>query len=85
MKHCAIPECGGALYLARAYQVCAAPGAGLAALRQDLAAAERSIAAAYRELRQLRILDPVAGPPVPFEVTFERTTWDAYLAELKKL
>ncbi len=68
MKHCAIPECGGALYLARAYQVCAAPGAGLAALRQDLAAAERSIAAAYRELRQLRILDPVAGPPVPFEV-----------------
>jgi len=67
MKHCAIPECGGALYLARAYQMCTAPGGGLAMLRLDMAAAERTIAAAYRELRQLRILDPIDGPPVPFD------------------
>jgi hypothetical protein len=66
-KHHPLPECPGALYLARAYQLCAAPGAGLAALRHDIAAAERTIAAAYRELRQLRILDPISGPPVPFE------------------
>jgi len=67
MKHCAIPECGGALYLARAYQMCTAPGGGLAMLRLDMAASERTIAAAYRELRQLRILDPIDGPPVPFD------------------
>ena len=67
MKHCAIPECGGALYLARAYQNGTAPGGGLAMLRLDMAAAERTMAAAYRELRQLRILDPIAGPPMAFD------------------
>jgi hypothetical protein len=67
IKHQALPECAGAVALGFAYKNCAAPGGGLAALRHDIAAAERTIAAAYRELRQLRILDPVSGPPVPFE------------------
>ncbi len=67
IKHQALPECGGAVSLSFAYKNCAAPGGGLAMLRQDMAAAERTIAAAYRELRQLRILDPIAGPPMLFD------------------
>jgi hypothetical protein len=67
IKHQALPECAGAVALGFAYQNCTAPGGGFAALRQDMAAAERTIAAAYRELRQLRILDPIAGPPMAFD------------------
>jgi hypothetical protein len=67
IKHQALPECAGAVALGFAYKNCAAPGGGFAALRHDIAAAERTIAAAYRELRQLRILDPIAGPPMAFD------------------
>jgi hypothetical protein len=67
IKHQALPECSGAVALGFAYKNCAAPDGGFPPLRHDMAAAERSIAAAYRELRQLRILDPIAGPPIAFD------------------
>ncbi len=66
IQHEVLPACAGAVALARAYQAAAGPGGGLAGLRQDIAASERSIAACYRELKQLRSLDPFDRPPANF-------------------
>ena len=66
VQHEVLPSCTGALTVARAYQAAAGPGGGLASLRLEIAAAERSIAACYRELKQLRSFDPFDRPPVNF-------------------
>ena len=66
VQHEVLPACAGALTLARAYQAAAGPGGGLASLRLEIAAAERSIAACYRELKQLRSFDPFDRPPANF-------------------
>ncbi len=66
IHHEVLPACVGAVALSRAYQAAAGPGGGLAGLRQDIAASERSIAACYRELKQLRSLDPFDRPPANF-------------------
>ncbi len=66
IQHEVLPACTGALTVARAYQAAAGPGGGLASLRLEIAAAERSIAACYRELKQLRSFDPFDRPPVNF-------------------
>lgn len=60
------PVCSESLYLVRAFQVASAPGGGLAQLRLEIAAVERSIAACYRELKQMRSLDPIDSPTMPF-------------------
>ena len=65
-QHEALPSCTGALAMARAYQAAAGPGGGLPGLRLEIAASERSIAACYRELKQLRSFDPFDRPPVNF-------------------
>ncbi|MCX6608878.1 MAG: hypothetical protein NTV52_35525, partial [Acidobacteria bacterium] len=44
----------------------AGPGGGLASLRLEIAAAARSIAACYRELKQIRSFDPFDRPPANF-------------------
>jgi len=61
-----LPSCAGAIALARAYQAAAGPGGGFSGLRLDIAAVERSIAAGYREFKQLRSLDPFLRPPADF-------------------
>lgn len=66
-----LPSCAGAIALARAYQAASGPGGGFAGLRLDIAAVERSIAAAYREFKQLRSLDPFLRPPADFNPATE--------------
>ncbi len=66
VQHEALPACTGALAMARAYQAAAGPQGGFASLRLEIAASERSIAACYREFKQLRSLDPFDRPPVTF-------------------
>ena len=61
-----LPSCAGAVALARAYQAASGPGGGFSGLRLDIAAVERSIAAGYREFKQLRSLDPFLRPPADF-------------------
>ena len=61
-----LPSCAGAVGLARAYQAASGPGGGFSALRLDIAACERSIASGYRELKQLRSVDPFLRPPAEF-------------------